>query len=414
MLIKLSSFLSFSFSERIGMICILWYALYKNGSLLLLLLYMYKHEPSVRRYVIENSMHPLYSQYVTYGYGSRLRQRVTSWWMVTNSCITYIFKIKSALWSGFWLQLIKLIVKTFPMPLILKPKYSFGKKWSEEIKSLISFVYRVLWILKALWIVLSETINSLRNLQITKKNWGGPREPMNTIQYFKAKKSMIKLWLRIYTMKMSFPKTFYLVITAWHSFFPNYMYTSMRKILNTIINIKNYQHPTIYLLHLCRRQSLWVAVCIKYEILDLVFHKSLEVSIFQLPELAGNVARKDHVLIIIVTPSHAPIPVGRVGHLLEVGRCPMQQPTLGLGWLRQSRIHAGVQTLEIIMLLSLLRTIPVHWMWASEFKVLLSTQFGMQRNVCVWSMSFGSQFSEWRLERYNVVTLFVTKIITGF
>ena len=36
-MIKLSSFLSFSFPERIGMICILWYALYKNGSLLLLL-----------------------------------------------------------------------------------------------------------------------------------------------------------------------------------------------------------------------------------------------------------------------------------------------------------------------------------------------------------------------------------------
>ena len=37
LMIKLSSFLSFSFPERIGMICILWYALYKNGSLLLLL-----------------------------------------------------------------------------------------------------------------------------------------------------------------------------------------------------------------------------------------------------------------------------------------------------------------------------------------------------------------------------------------
>ena len=36
-MIKLSSFLSFSFPERIGMICILWYALYKSGSLLLLL-----------------------------------------------------------------------------------------------------------------------------------------------------------------------------------------------------------------------------------------------------------------------------------------------------------------------------------------------------------------------------------------
>ena len=45
-----------------------------------------------------------------------------------------------------------------------EPKYSF----SEKTKSLMGFVYRVLWILKALWIVLSETVNILRNLQKTK------------------------------------------------------------------------------------------------------------------------------------------------------------------------------------------------------------------------------------------------------
>ena len=36
----------------------------------------------------------------------------------------------------------------------------------------MGFVYRILWILKALWIVLSETIIIFRNLQ--KKNLGMP------------------------------------------------------------------------------------------------------------------------------------------------------------------------------------------------------------------------------------------------
>ena len=40
---------------------------------------------------------------------------------------------------------------------------------SEKKKNLMGFVYRVLWILKALWIVLSETINILRDLQPKKK-----------------------------------------------------------------------------------------------------------------------------------------------------------------------------------------------------------------------------------------------------
>ena len=46
----------------------------------------------------------------------------------------------------------------------LKPMYSFGKWWKLKI-SLMGFVYRVVWVLKALWIFMSETINFLRKLQ---------------------------------------------------------------------------------------------------------------------------------------------------------------------------------------------------------------------------------------------------------
>ena len=41
-------------------------------------------------------------------------------------------------------------------------------------KSVMNFVYRVLWILKAVWIVLSETINILRNLPPPPKKRGMP------------------------------------------------------------------------------------------------------------------------------------------------------------------------------------------------------------------------------------------------
>ena len=47
-----------------------------------------------------------------------------------------------------------------------KPMYSFGKWWKWKI-SLMGFVYRVVRVLKALWIVLSETINILRKLHKT-------------------------------------------------------------------------------------------------------------------------------------------------------------------------------------------------------------------------------------------------------
>ena len=51
---------------------------------------------------------------------------------------------------------------------ILKAMYSFGKEWTLKKKSVIGFVvYRVLWILKALWIVLSATINILKKKKAT-------------------------------------------------------------------------------------------------------------------------------------------------------------------------------------------------------------------------------------------------------
>ena len=49
---------------------------------------------------------------------------------------------------------------------ILKPMYSFGKWWKLKI-SLIGLVYRVISVLKALWIFWSETINVLRKMHNT-------------------------------------------------------------------------------------------------------------------------------------------------------------------------------------------------------------------------------------------------------
>ena len=49
----------------------------------------------------------------------------------------------------------------------------------------MGFVYRVLWILKALWIVLSETINILRNLHKKKRTYsfGMPQEFYHRFMY---------------------------------------------------------------------------------------------------------------------------------------------------------------------------------------------------------------------------------------
>ena len=54
----------------------------------------------------------------------------------------------------------------------LKPMYSFGRWWKWKL-ALMGFVYRVVWVIKALWIFLSETINFLRKLHKT-NNFGMP------------------------------------------------------------------------------------------------------------------------------------------------------------------------------------------------------------------------------------------------
>ena len=53
--------------------------------------------------------------------------------------------------------------KMYNFTTYLKLMYSFGKWWTWKI-SLMGFVYRVVWVLKALWIILSETIKILRKL----------------------------------------------------------------------------------------------------------------------------------------------------------------------------------------------------------------------------------------------------------
>ena len=59
----------------------------------------------------------------------------------------------------------------------LKPMYSFGKWWKLKF-SLIGFVYIVVWVLRALWILLSETINILRKLHKT-----NPRKFYHRVMY---------------------------------------------------------------------------------------------------------------------------------------------------------------------------------------------------------------------------------------
>ena len=65
--------------------------------------------------------------------------------------------------------------------LSLKPMYSFGKWWKWKM-SLMGFVYRVVWVLKALCIFLSETIHFLRKLHKT-KILGCPRKFSHRVMY---------------------------------------------------------------------------------------------------------------------------------------------------------------------------------------------------------------------------------------
>ena len=64
-------------------------------------------------------------------------------------------------------------------PNLLKPMYRFGKIVTI---SLMGFVCRVLWVLKALWIVFSETIDMLRKLHKT-KIFGLPLKFYHTFMY---------------------------------------------------------------------------------------------------------------------------------------------------------------------------------------------------------------------------------------
>ena len=63
-----------------------------------------------------------------------------------------------------------------------KPMYSFGKWWKLEM-SPMGFVCRVLWVLKDLWIFLSETINFLRKLHKTNIS-GCPRKFYHRVAIF--------------------------------------------------------------------------------------------------------------------------------------------------------------------------------------------------------------------------------------
>ena len=72
-------------------------------------------------------------------------------------------------WENFRFTLFLCILTAL---FFFKPMHSLGNWWKK--KSLIGFVYSILWVLKALWIVLSETINILRNLHTT-KIFGGLR-----------------------------------------------------------------------------------------------------------------------------------------------------------------------------------------------------------------------------------------------
>ena len=73
----------------------------------------------------------------------------------------------------------------------LKPMYSFGKWW--KLKSyLMGSVYRVIWVLKALWIFLSETINFLRKVHKT-NIFGMPPKFYHRVMYIASSSGHISM-----------------------------------------------------------------------------------------------------------------------------------------------------------------------------------------------------------------------------
>ena len=59
--------------------------------------------------------------------------------------------------------------------------------------SLMGFVYRVVWVLKALWIILSETINILRKLHKTKTFSACPRKCYHRVMYIAPSSGHVSL-----------------------------------------------------------------------------------------------------------------------------------------------------------------------------------------------------------------------------
>ena len=76
---------------------------------------------------------------------------------------------------------------------MLKPMYSFGK-WLKWKISLMGFDYRVVWVLKALWIFLSKTINFLNIENCIKRTFSGcPRKFYHRVMYIAPSSGHISL-----------------------------------------------------------------------------------------------------------------------------------------------------------------------------------------------------------------------------
>ena len=75
----------------------------------------------------------------------------------------------------------------------LKSIYSFGKWWKWKISLMGFYLYRVVWVLKALWIVFSETINILSKLHIKLTFLGCPRKFYHRVMYIAPSSGHISL-----------------------------------------------------------------------------------------------------------------------------------------------------------------------------------------------------------------------------
>ena len=75
---------------------------------------------------------------------------------------------------------------------LLKPMYSFGKWWKWKI-SLMGFIYRVVRVLKALWIFLSETINFSEKIAIKLTFSWCPRKFYHRVLYIAPSSGHISL-----------------------------------------------------------------------------------------------------------------------------------------------------------------------------------------------------------------------------